>query len=170
MATVLCDTLLFHFDMLRERTLASVGAMSREQLLWRPAGSDANPSGFLLWHMARREDFHLQTRIGGGAPQIWVAEGWHDKFGIDPEATGFGFTAEQVRDFPMPALQDIIAYYNAVRDRSIAYCSGVDDDALLAPLAVQPDTSVWHYLLARVRHEDEHWGQIDYLKGVASRE
>lgn len=169
MPDILCETLISQLESLRQRTLATVSEMTRAQLLWRPAGSDANPSGFLLWHLARREDLHVQERINGGA-QVWVTEGWHAQFGIAPEATGFGFTAEQVRDFPMPALQDIIAYYNRVRDTTLAWLATQNDAALLQPMPGVPEMTVWTYMLARVGHEHEHWGQIDYLKGLAPQE
>ncbi|MBI4496519.1 MAG: DinB family protein [Chloroflexi bacterium] len=165
MADVLRDILVAELERLRERTLGTVQGLTREQLLWRPAGSHANPIGFLLWHLARREDYHLQTRIGGG-PQLWQTEGWHERFGIDPEASGFGFTPEQVRDFPMPALEDVIAYYTQVRDHTLAYLRASSDVALTGPMPEMPETAIAVYLLARVGHEHEHWGQMDYLKGI----
>ena len=159
------DALVAELEHLRKRTLETVQGLSRDQLLWRPHGSDGNPIGFMLWHLARREDYHLQTRIRG-AEQLWQTEGWHGRFGIDPEATGFGFTAEQVRDFPMPALQDIIAYYGRVRDRTLEYLRASNEASLQGPMPGSPDTSIYAYLQARAGHEHEHWGQMDYLKGV----
>ncbi|MBI2886490.1 MAG: DinB family protein [Chloroflexi bacterium] len=163
------DTLARELEALRKRTLGTVAGLSRGQLLWRPAGSDANPIGFLLWHLARREDYHLQTRIGGG-PQLWQTEGWHGRFGIDPEATGFGFTAQQVRDFPMPGLLDIIGYYYRVREATLAYLLASTDASLQGPMPGMPETPIGVYLLARAGHEHEHWGQMDYLKGIMPAE
>lgn len=157
--------LVAEFERLQKRTLETVQGMSREQLLWRPEGTPANPIGFILWHLARREDYHLQTRIGG-SPQVWIAEGWDKRLGLDPEETGFGFTPEQVRDFPMPALQDIIAHYQRVRARTLEYLRSSTDASLHQPMPGAPETPVAVYLLARAAHEHEHWGQIDYVKSI----
>lgn len=165
MDNFLRDTLVTDFQRLLTRTLETVQGMTREQLLWRPPGSQANPIGFLLWHVGRREDYHLQTRIGGG-DQLWQTEGWHQRFGIDPEASGFGFTREQVRDFPMPSLEDIIAYYSRVRSRTLEYLRSSSDATLQGPMPGMPETPIAVYLLARLGHEHEHWGQMDYLKGI----
>lgn len=164
MNNFLRHTLVAEFERLKNRSLETVREMSRAQLLWRPAGSDANPVGFLLWHVGRSEEDHPLTRIGG--EQLWKTEGWHQRFGIDPEADGFGFTPEQVRNFPMPALEDIIAYYSRVRDRTLEYLRGSSDSALRGPMPGMPETPIFVYLLSRLGHEHVHWGQMDYLKGI----
>ena len=163
------DTLMAELDKLRSRTLATVNGFSRSQLLWSPPGPVANPMGFIFWHMGRREDMHLRNRIQD-KEQLWTAEGWNRRLGLDPEETGFGFTPEQVTAFPLPRLEDLIAYYNRVRDSTLGYLRGSSDPALQGPMPRTPETSIGVYLLARVTHEHEHWGQIDYLKSILPRE
>ncbi|MSQ27920.1 MAG: DinB family protein [Dehalococcoidia bacterium] len=162
------DTLLAELEKLRSRTLGTVGGLAPHHLLWAPAGAVSNPIGFIFWHMGRREDMHLQNRIQD-REQLWTAEGWNLRLGLDPEETGFGFTPDQVAAFPLPQLADLAAYYNRVRDNSIAYLKASSDVALQAPMPNAPETSIGVYLLARVTHEHEHWGQIDYLKSILPR-
>jgi hypothetical protein len=159
------DTLVTELEKLRARTLGTVGGFTREQLLWLPSARLSNPVGFIYWHMARREDMHLQNRVQG-REQLWRAEGWDRRMGLDPEATGFGFSVEEVAAFPLPRLADLIAYYNRVRDATLDYLRGSNDAALEGPMPEMPATSIGVYLLARVTHEHEHWGQIDYLKSI----
>ena len=159
------DTLIAELEKLRTRTLGTVAGFTRTQLLWSPAGPVANPIGFIFWHMGRREDMHLQHRVQG-REQLWTAEGWNRRLGFDPEETGFGFSPEQVAAFPLPPIEDLIAYYNRVRDATLAYMTGSSDAALQGPMPAAPETSIGVYLLARVTHEHEHWGQIDYLKSI----
>ena len=162
--------LLAEFEHLRKRTLDTVNGMTRAQLLWYPPGPiTANPIGFLLWHAARREDYHLQTRIGGNE-QLWQTQGWHQRLGLDPEETGFGFTLEQVQGFPLPPLEEILSYYNQVRDSTLAYLRGSGDAALWQPMPAMPETPITTYLMARVGHEHEHWGQMDYLKSIIPKD
>ncbi len=168
MAEYLRDQLLNELERTRKRTLETIEGLTPTQLTWLPATSPGNPIGFLLWHMPRREDYHLQERIQGKA-QLWQSEGWHQRVGLDPEATGFGFTAEQVRAFKVPLLEQAIAYYNRVRDATVAYLKSATDPELLGPMPDPPDVSIASYLMLRVGHEHEHWGQIDYLKGIMPR-
>ena len=127
------DTLLAELEKLRSRTLGTVGGLAPHQLLWAPSGPVSNPIGFIFWHMGRREDMHLQNRIQG-REQLWTAEGWNRRLGLDPEETGFGFTSEQVAAFPLPSLDDLAAYYNRVRDNTIVYLKASNDAALQRPM------------------------------------
>ncbi|MSQ14383.1 MAG: DinB family protein [Dehalococcoidia bacterium] len=165
MAEIIRDLLLSELERLQKRTLETISEFTEEQLTWLPGQSLGNPIGFLLWHMSRREDYHLQERIRG-VPQIWQSEGWHQRIGLDPEATGFGFTPEQVNSFNAPSLEQAIAYYNGVREATLGYLWAATDEKLLVTMPDMPDTSIATYLMPRIGHEHEHWGQIDYLKGI----
>lgn len=168
MAEYLRDQLLNELQRTRTRTLETIASFTSEQLKWFPNATPSNPIGFLFWHMPRREDYHLQERIQA-VPQIWQSEGWHQRVGLDPEATGFGFTPEQVQAFQVPPMDQAVAYYNRVRDATLEYLRTATDQQLLGPMPDPPDTSIASYLMLRVGHEHEHWGQIDYLKGIMPR-
>ncbi len=165
MAEIVRDLLLAELERLQKRTLETISEFTQEQLTWLSGQGPGNPIGFLFWHMPRREDYHLQERIQS-VPQIWQSEGWHQRIGLDPEATGFGFTPEQVKAFKVPSLEQAIAYYNQVREATLGYLRAATDQTLTSPMPDMPDTSIAAYLMPRIGHEHEHWGQIDYLKGI----
>lgn len=60
---------------------------------------DANPVGWLIWHLTRVEDDHVSEIAG--RPQAWVGERWVERFGrpADPSDTGYGHTSSQVGSF-----------------------------------------------------------------------
>ena len=47
----------------RNATLSLVSNLDREQLTWR-AGPEANPVGFLIWHVFRTEDRYVRMLTG----------------------------------------------------------------------------------------------------------
>jgi hypothetical protein len=53
--------------------------LSDADLLKRPS-DQCNPIGWLLWHQTRTEDAILS--LIGSLLQAWVADKWHEKFGM----------------------------------------------------------------------------------------
>ena len=74
----------------------AIDGLSDETLARRIADSD-NSIGWLLFHMSRVVDVFMNTRFQG-KPQIWIEDGWCEKFGLsdDPETTGQGWDAARV--------------------------------------------------------------------------
>ena len=64
---------------------------------------DSNSMGWLLWHMTRVVDRFVHTWCQD-APQLWVKNGWYEKFGLgdDLNETGQGWTKEQVAGLEAP--------------------------------------------------------------------
>ena len=87
------------FDKEQQFLLDAVQDLTPQQLGWR-AGSEANPIGWILWHMLRVEDMWIQFFIQE-RPEIWERDGWHQKFGLPTRDNGFGHTQEQVDGFPV---------------------------------------------------------------------
>ena len=63
----------------QEYLLGTVQDLTPEELAWRP-GPEANPIGWILWHMLRVEDFWFQFFIQREL-ELWEKEAWHEKFG-----------------------------------------------------------------------------------------
>ena len=53
----------------------------------------SNSIGWLLWHMSRVVDRFVHKWCQD-APQLWVKDSWHEKFGLDadPDDTGQGWS------------------------------------------------------------------------------
>lgn len=83
-----------------EAIRAAIGGLDEEQLRWRP-DADANPAGWLCWHVSRVLDDHLAEL--GGVPQRYPE--WADRIGAPYplEAHGYGMTSEDVAAFSCDA-------------------------------------------------------------------
>ena len=58
----------------------AVEPMTPESLLWRPDPA-ANSVAWLVWHLTRVQDSHVAGLAG--TPQVWLGQGWVDRFGLD---------------------------------------------------------------------------------------
>ena len=60
----------------QEFLLEAVQDLTSEELVWR-ATPEANPIGWMLWHMLRVEDMWLQffTQF---QPELWERDGWNE--------------------------------------------------------------------------------------------
>jgi uncharacterized damage-inducible protein DinB len=61
------------------------------EVRWQPT-LHTNHIAWLVWHMARVEDMWI-SRLRQG-PEAWNAEGWADRFHMDPVSVGVGHTME----------------------------------------------------------------------------
>src|SRR3954470_9852800 len=74
MTTTATDLLRDAFSRTHDRLPAAVTGLTADELLWR-VDADANPVGWLVWHLTRVQDDHMATI--GGLPQVWE-QGWAD--------------------------------------------------------------------------------------------
>jgi len=144
-----------------------VDGLSRQELTWQPT-FEANPIGYLVWHIARDEDMWINARLRQ-KPEVWVHDGWYRKLGMPQEGTGYGFTAEQVAAFPLP--QDfslVTAYLDAVRKETLDYLPTLAESELQRNIGLpnRPDYTVADALSHLVVEESLHMGQVWYLRGL----
>ena len=117
--------------------------------------------------MARVED-RLVNRVLRGTTEVWNAEGWADRFGMDPASNGAGQTMEEVRAMPEIPLTDLMAYFDAVRAVTRQYLEQATD-ADLSREYQHPRmgvlTGAWivgHILI----EESQHVGQVALIRGM----
>lgn len=152
-------------EQVRARTLDLVKELTPDELVWRP-GPEANHTAFLLWHTARSEDA-LFNRFIAGCEQVWTARGWHRRFGLKPDDTGNGWTAQQVARWTPPSLQDLLRYMGEVRESVLAGLKDLDLGRLgEKPWPARPDRTVANILQLLASHEAHHQGAIEYLVGL----
>lgn len=137
------------------------------ELRWRPT-LESNSIDWIVWHMARTEDFWINTRLCK-RETVWVSQGWRERIGVFVEGTGYAQTLDQIRAMPKLDVGLVVAYYEAVRERTNQYFEdGIEEEDLGKvvgemdgePITVAP---VLGHLLAEVA---EHLGQIDYIRGM----
>ena len=125
---------------------------------------------WLTWHMARVQDQNFSELAGH--EQVWIAEGWHKRFGMPPEpkdyASGHSQTPELLDAFSVRDKHLLLEYYNAVLERTKAYLSTLSGhglDRVLNEPRYQPLPTVAVRLVSVIADNMRHAGQIEYLAG-----
>ena len=156
----------------RNATLGLVSDLEREQLTWR-AGPEANPVGFLLWHVFRTEDRYV--RLLTGQEETYTTDGWNAAWPLPATitgeraalTTGNSWTSEEVGAFDIPSLDELLAYGEKVRSRAMDLVRGLDTDTLdEVPNPERPEWVTATYLRSMITHEFGHQQQMDYIVGL----
>ena len=147
---------------------AALEGLDEATLARRPM-DQCNSMAWVLWHMNRVVDTFIHTRFQS-KPQLWVQDGWHQKFGMsaDPEDRGVGWTAAQVAAWQAPARGVQIGYYQAVktatRDFLVTATPAELEKQLIFPPVSGPRPA--GLALGQVTWDAiAHGGQIAYLRG-----
>lgn len=166
------DLLVEAFDRILQTGLAAVDGLEDGALAARPT-PDANPVGWLVWHLARVQDDHIAGVAGvAGAPgpeQVWTSQGWADRFGLplDEGDIGYGHTTEQVASVRVGAglLAD---YLRAVHAQTVAYLAGLSEADLDEVVDERWDPPVTRgvRLVSVVGDDLQHAGQAAYVRGL----
>ena len=150
------------------RLHATCEGLTAEQVLWRPAPT-ANNIGFILWHMARHEDGRV-TAIACGAEgfetDLWATDGWYERFGQPVTAPGPGDRLG-LRSLAIPAPEVLLSYFRAVNERTMRFVALLDEERLNDYIGHrEPRQTVAGSLRHVIVHQNNHHGQIDYLRGL----
>ena len=81
---------------------------------------------FAVWHMARVEDDWVQ-RFAQRTDAVWNRDGWPDRLGLPAKGSGHGYNAEQVTGLPSFDIDQMMAYYDAVREATLRYLDGLSE-------------------------------------------
>lgn len=149
----------------QELLAEALDGLTPEELTWR-AGPEANPIGWILWHMLRVEDmwfqFFIQRKL-----EIWERDGWNEKFGLPTRDNGFGHTQEQVAQFPALDLAELLSYGEAVRAGTLEYLKDLTaDDYAVVPREQRPEMSVGAICRQVIGELYQHQGHIAYVRGL----
>lgn len=159
-------------EVVLQRTQQSVAEAVKEltqrELAWR-AGPEANSMGFLLWHITRSEDRNFQSTLQQ-KPQIWETGKWPEKLGMatGPAEFGFGYTPEQVANFPVPPPSLMLEYAQAVRNGTLEYVHALTPQKLNERIQHPAfgNLSAGQLIGRVLGHVTEHIGQIAYIRGL----
>ena len=150
------------------RLHATCDGLTVEQTLWRPAPT-ANNIGFILWHMGRHEDSRVTATARGSAgfeADLWVADEWYERFDQPKDAPDPGDRLG-LRSLAIPSPDVLLSYFKAVNERTMRFILSLDDaglDAYLEPH--EPRRTVADSLRHVIVHQNNHHGQVDYLRGL----
>ena len=138
------------FNTEHEYLMDALGDLTPEELMWR-AGPEANPIGWILWHMTRVEDMWFQFFIQRQT-EIWELDGWNEKFGLPTRAYD---------------LSEMLNYGEAVRAATLSYLKTVTPEQMdEVPREARPEMSVGRIFRQVVGEVYQHQGHIAYLKGL----
>jgi len=163
------DTIRFVEQCLRQvhqRLLASLQGLEPQALVWRPA-PQANCIAEIVYHVVRAEDRMSGPRAGLG-PELWERDRWFERFGYPREQPmGTDYRLLRVQGLPAPALADLLEYKEAVHRSTLdrlRTLSPADFDQVPDP--AQPERTVGAYFRHQITHQNNHHGQVDYIRGL----
>lgn len=147
---------------------------------------DTNLLAFDLWHVARTQDWAVQT-LARGIPELIDEPRWQGRGSLATHGIGVGMTRDQADDLARSlALADILAYADAVHEAIVAWLGTLDDDALdtepdvpahlarypvylEAPMRAEVPwmfqrPPMWRCLNPAIGHNRDHLAECDLLK------
>lgn len=156
------------FERVREDALAVLDGLTPDQLAWRP-GPDANPIGWLVWHLLRVQDDHVATVAGSEQVHDAAAGRWAERFGLpyDDGTIGYGHSSADVGAGHWDA--DLLAaYLTAVHERTRAYLAtlGPEDLDRVVDEHWDPPVTLGVRLVSVVNDGTQHVGQAAYVRGL----
>jgi hypothetical protein len=140
--------------------------LADDRLYYQPT-PDTNSIAWLIWHLSRWRD--RTSAAIAGEPQVWVSEGWHQRFGMSADRTGLGDSPEQVTGFRVG--RDLLAGYAAAAHNAIVgRLSRFTPEQLEKSIEYAPGSErpAWRALISVIEDTAEHVGQINYLRGMVS--
>lgn len=169
--TDLVKTLLLDgFGRIDEGVRAVVDGLEPDDLRWRP-DADANPLGWLVWHLSRQQDAQL-AHLGEVKP-VWSSGGWREKFGLpySPNAHGYGMTSAEVGKFAVPDPALLTGYQSATRDAAerIVEALTAEDYNRVIDESWDPPVTVVVRVYSVLEDAAKHLGQAEYLRGLIDR-
>ncbi len=159
------DLLVDAFGRIHETFEGVVDGLDSSVLNRRPS-DDANPMGWLLWHLTRVQDDHVADLAGSG--QAW--EQWQDRFGLEngTDDIGYGHSSEQVAAVQVSDPSLLLGYHAEVHQATLQYLDRVDAAELdrIVDRRWDPPVTAGARLVSVLGDCLQHLGQAAYVKGL----
>ena len=142
----------------------AMDGLTDEQLYYKPA-QESNSIGWLVWHLSRGKDEIVS--LVSGETEVWVSDGWAQRFGLSEAGNGRGDTPEQVSAFR--ADRDLLlGYADAAHSAALQRVQEATQEQLTREWAGLRGTPrpAWKWLVLEATDYTEHTGQIAYLRGM----
>ena len=155
------------FDSAWRTVNKALEGMTQEELTRRPT-DQANPIGWVVWHMYRVQDIVIHG-VMQRAPAVWITNRWYEKYGLpdDPMLTGGRQTSEEVGAFQCPSRQDLIGYASAVQESTMSFLKGTSDAALQEKVKFFGNERKGVEALTFIIGEmHQHAGHVSYIRGL----
>ena len=160
------DVLIDAFQRLADKLPSILDGLTEDDLAWRPA-ADANPIGWLVWHLVRVQDDHVAEVAA--IEQAYTAQGFADRFALpfDPAAIGYGQSTEEVGRVRVAAGL-LLEYAEAVHRQTLDYLGGLTADDLdrVVDDRWDPPVTLGARLVSVLNDDTQHLGQAGYVRGL----
>ena len=164
------DLLLHAYEQIPAGLRRAIEGLDADALSRRVAPG-SNTIAWLAWHLVRVQDDHIADVAQ--VEQVWTADGWAGRFGLPfpPEATGYGFSSEEVAQVQVPSADLLLAYAAAVHDRTAQFLRGLSDDDLdtIVDTRWDPEVTLGVRLVSVLSDDLQHVGQAAFLRGLLPR-
>ena len=143
---------------------AACDGLTDERFFSQPT-TDSNPIAWLVWHMSRARD--VITSNISGENQVWISNGWADRFGMDAEDLGIGDSPEKVAAFQAERSL-VMGYLDGAHETTTRRLSMISAERFdqLVVYALGDGRPVWRALVGMAGDSAQHTGQISYLRGM----
>jgi len=165
------------FDRIRSTVSQTVAGLDPGQLGYRVA-PEANPVGWLVWHLTRVQDDHVASAFG--VPQVWSEGDWAARFGLRASSmeTGYGHSSKQVdalskglSSADVPAADLLTEYHEATYEQTVTLVSGITDADLerVVDTSWRPPVTLGVRLVSVINDGMQHAGQAAFVRGILIR-
>ena len=161
------DLLIYAYGQIQDTLRRTIHGLTPDQLTER-VDPEANTIAWLAWHLLRVQD----DQVAGvaGSEQVWTADGWAGRFDLPlpADATGYGFSSEQVAQVRVPSADLLLEYGTAVHDRTAEFLRGLSDDDLdrIVDTRWDPPVTLGVRLVSVLSDDLQHVGQAAFLRGL----
>ncbi len=143
----------------------ALDGLTQEEIARAP-GAESNSIAFILWHVSRVEDMWV-NRVIRGEKEVYGAGGWQERLGTPPKESGYSYTREQLQAWPVPTLELLRGYADAVREQTMALLESVTAEKLSEEVGGNAFLNTVGAILGHLITEIAlHVGQIHYLRGL----
>ena len=160
------ELLIDAFGRSKEVALRAVDGLDVDALAAQP-GPGANSVGWLVWHLCRVQDDHVADVAGH--EQVWTAQGFLDRFGLDLRAgdTGYGHSPADVAAVRVDG-GTLTAYVEAVYAQTESYLRTLSAEHLdrVVDTRWDPPVTLGVRLVSVVDDDAQHAGQAAYVRGL----
>ncbi|MFD8961773.1 DinB family protein [Streptomyces anulatus] len=158
------------FDRVGETVHAAVEGLTPDDLNAR-VDAGVNSISWLIWHLTRVQDDHIADAAGTG--QIWLTEGWADRFGLpfDATATGYGHSSAEVAAVRVDSAEPLLGYFDAVHERTLDFVAGLEGHALdrIVDQGWSPPVTLGVRMIRVIDEEIKKAGKEDLVRGMLER-
>ena len=190
------DIIKMAIDEKNEHLYKTLDGLTTEERRFQPT-SESNHIDFTVWHMARVED-HWVHGFARRTHDIWEYEdklhaqglpkGVRDRNGITrgevdvdgnavvTDVNGYGYTVEQVTNFPQFEFDDLMGYYDRVYSATVTYLNSLTpEDLSTCPhpkwkpeygTQTYPFYSIGKMFTYLIVEECQHLGHVAYIRGI----